>query len=242
MYSEKVQKTVVEFYDKESEHYSRKRYEGEVLTYTQFFFRRRLDITISFLKKVIMPDKEYKLLEMACADGVVLRKVETIFRNNFTDLVGMDISPEMIKQAQKLSHDSLARYFIREETPNLIFDVILGIGYVSPVIIDEEFSFAKSHLKSGGYYICSLPGKNSLQALIQLKDKDYAKTYISYYEYEKIIKKYFDIVQSKPYGLFVPKLWSVPGIARIFQPVFETLFQHVFPNLFHERIYLLRKK
>lgn len=244
MYSEEIKRNVIDFYNKESENYSRKRYEGQLLTYTQFFFRKRLDITVSFLKSIIVQGKKYKLLEMACADGVVLRRLEKDFENVFLDLVGMDISPEMIKQAKNINKNrkTISRYFIKEEMPNSVFDLILGIGYISPVIIEDEFIFVTNNLENNGYYICSLPGRDSLQARFQLKGKEYAKTYVSYKQYEDIIKKYFYIVNSEPYGLYVPKIWSVSVVGRFFQPMLENIFKNIFPDLFHEKIYLLKKK
>jgi hypothetical protein len=90
--------------------------------------------------------------------------------------------------------------------------------------------------------VYSSAGKNSLHAKIKLTDKKYAEDYLSYPEYEAIISKYFNVVSSEIYGLFIPKLWVFPRLARKIQPTLEIMFRRILPNLFHEKIYLLKKK
>lgn len=243
MYTESTKKEVIDFYNKESENYSRKRYEGQILTYTQFMFRRRFSIALSYIERLVNKDNKINIFEMACADGVLLRKIFLTFPGSISRSVGMDISDSMVLKARELSlgFDNMS-YFVKDEIDPGLFDVILGLGYVSTPIIHEEFLYVNQHLVKGGYYICSLPGRLSLQARIKLRDKEYAKSYLTYEEYEKIILNYFEIVSSDVYGFFVPKLWAIPFLARSLQPIVEVFFKRFSPNLYHEKIYLLRKR
>jgi len=57
----------IEFYDKESSIYSLKRYDSEMIDFTQFYFRKRLSYVLKFLEKTIENKKDLTLLEVGCA-------------------------------------------------------------------------------------------------------------------------------------------------------------------------------
>jgi hypothetical protein len=97
-------------------------------------------------------------------------------------------------------------------------------------------------LKDSSYFFFSCASRKSLFSKFKLKGNLYAEGYKSYADNESIIKNKFTIVASTSYGLFVPKLWAVPFIGRLFQPIFDFVFQKITPELFHEKIYLLKKK
>ena len=66
----------VNFYDKESGTYSDKRYPKIVSSYNQFFFTERLRIVLKMLDKNISEKKNLSLLEIGCADGIVIENGE----------------------------------------------------------------------------------------------------------------------------------------------------------------------
>ena len=234
--------SVVQFYNSESTVYSQKRYEGRVLTYVQYFFRRRCNLLFRILDRVISDQKGLTLIDIGCADGIVTRKIDERFPGTFSLLTGVDISPLMIEKARRLEYDSRISFFLKDTTPDMFYDIALGLGYVSGAILENEIMFAKKHLVYQGYYICSLTAKNSLHARFKLKNAPYRADYRSYDEYRSMLLAHFDILAEIPYGLFIPKLWALPVIGRLLQPFFEIICAHIVPNLFHEKIYLLKLK
>ncbi|MBX4195343.1 methyltransferase domain-containing protein [Candidatus Parcubacteria bacterium] len=234
---------IVAFYNQESTTYSSRRYEGETDTYTKFFFRKRLDIIISYIKNYIVSLESPSILDVGCADGIVIKKIEGKFPGKFKKIVGIDISPEMINEARKRNNSENVSFYIRGEEPqNHDFDAVMEVGFLYKPLFESEFSYAKSQLRTGGYFICSIPNKYSTQAMIKLRDKKYYEDYMSYRNYEKILRQHFTIVKKVPCGLFIPKLWSFPVLARIIQPIIDSLFIYIAPELYHEKIYLLRKE
>jgi SAM-dependent methyltransferase len=177
---------------------------------------------------------------VGCADGVLLKALEERFPNQFSKLVGMDISPKMIEEGVKQNTNPRASFYVKSDLPSETFDIVVELG-IHPFNIDEELEYASVHLKPHGYFVYDLVSSQSLFAKLKLKGKYYVKDYKTYSEYDPILKKYFSIVRTHVYGLFVPKLWSVPALARIFQPVFDALFAKITPKFFHEKIYLLKK-
>jgi hypothetical protein len=109
-------------------------------------------------------------------------------------------------------------------------------------ILENEIQYLKQHIKRGGYYVLTMAGNSSLHARIKVKDKPYFADLDSYMKYESVLRKYFDIIYSKPVGLFVPKLWAFSALARKIQPILDVIFQKILPNLYHEKVYILRLK
>jgi SAM-dependent methyltransferase len=231
----------VDFYNKESSQYSEKRYNSLTETYFQFLFKRRRQLFLDFVGRISKLLDGAHALEIGCADGVIVKKLLQKFPNSFASITGIDISPKMIEEASRTTEDSRAAYFVRGDEPDTTYEMIIELG-VHAHNFEGEMQYISNHLKTSGYLIYSASGKNSLHAKIKLQTAAYRKDYLSYSGYEKIIQKYFSIVATVPYGLFVPKLWAFPRIARVMQPVLEALLRNIFPGLFHEKIYLLKKK
>ncbi|MFZ2522097.1 MAG: class I SAM-dependent methyltransferase [Minisyncoccia bacterium] len=233
--------STIDYYDNQSGQYSQKRYEGKTETYFQFLFKRRRQIFLGFIAS-LGDFKDFRLFEIGCADGVLIKKILQKMPNSFSKIVGIDISPKMLEKARATTADSRVSYFLRgEEDFSIKYNLVLEVGvHVSDLL--TEVKFVSNKLSVGGYFIYSTAGKNSLHARIKLRDKDYAKEYITYFKCEEILNRYFEIISSQGYGLFIPKLWAVPALARVVQPIAEALFRKILPNLFHEKIYLLRKK
>lgn len=233
----------IDFYNHESTQYSRKRYGDKAESYTQFFFNRRRQIVIELIKSVINNKKNLSLLDIACADGVITHSVDSNFPGIFSKLIGVDISPLMVDVANKNSFgDARFSFFTKNDCPVDKFDIVLGTGYLSKSIFDEEMVFLKNRFKSDGYYICTLASSSSIYAKIKLRDKPFLKDYDTYSNYRNMLNKEFEILTEVPYGLFIPKLWAFPKIAAIVQPILENLFKNISPNLFHEKVYLLKNK
>jgi len=229
------------FYDRESAYYSDKRYATVTESYTQYIFKIRLAIFLSFLERIEKDlPKNATIFEIGCADGVVFKAIEKRFPGRFSRLVGMDISPKMIEEAKKQNDNPRAIFCLRNDTPSEQFDIVIELG-VHASDLQTESQYVSDHLKPGGYFFYSYAGSESIYRRIKLKDVAYAEEYQPYAAYESILRKFFEIRCAKVYGLFVPKLWKFPRVARVVQPVADDLFRHLVPNLFHEKLYVLVK-
>jgi SAM-dependent methyltransferase len=229
-----------QFYDSESDQYSKKRYEGLLSTYTQFLFRKRLEIFLGMFKQ-IAGQRKVSLLDIGCADGIVINRIQRAFPQSTHKVVGIDISPQMIAQARESIKDPRASFYLRNEAPQEMYGVILELG-VHVENLEDEIQYVKNHLVNGGYFIYSVAGRDSLHARIKLQNAAYVKDYRSYADAERILSEHFEIVDSQAYGFFIPKLWSIPPLARVLQPIIDSILRGITPSLFHEKIYLLRDK
>jgi len=230
------------FYDAQSSVYSKKRYPATSTEYLHFFFKRRLGILLSYLDFISENRTNMSLLEVGCADGVVLRAVSAHSRA-FSSLFGVDISPKMIESAKAEISESNVSFSLRNGAKNSSYDVILEVGVLNLNDLESEISFVKKHLKIGGYYICSLASGTSSRAVLKSKGGDDTFThFLSFGEYDTELKKHFMVVKSDYYGLFIPLIWKIPFLARMIQHTAEILFKPFVPSLFHEKIYLLRAK
>jgi trans-aconitate methyltransferase len=133
------------FYDKESAGYSDKRYTRAPESYIQYFFQARLRHVEKLISKNAKDSDGQTLLEDGCADGVVAAALYKKFPHFFSRVVGTDISPGMIEAARKIHSDGVYSFFVKSTMPDDIqADVFLAIGFVSPGIFDDEFSFIKN--------------------------------------------------------------------------------------------------
>lgn len=232
------------FYDKESSFYSIKRYEGVADTYTKFFFKKRQQVLLSFIKSICIKDNEkLSLIDIGCADGVVTQEIDNTFPESFEKIIGIDVAPKMIEEAQKKNLKPNISFFVRgEEDVALKYDVALEVGFLNPTLFDQEFPFIKNILKENGYFICSVAAKQSIHSILKMRDKEYVKTYFNYNEYEKVFNDHFEVIRSEPYGLFIPKLWAFPNVANVIQPFLESILKFLTPGLFQEKLYLLKKR
>lgn len=230
----------INYYNAESISYSKKRYPKFDTDYVHFFFKKRRNILMGFLDGIVGKEAEkFSLLEIGCADGVIVRGIERKF-SNFSKIIGIDISPSMIAEAIKNSPRAI-QFYVRGEEGNLgLFDIVIEVGVLNLVELDTDLRFAKDHLADDGYYICSLAGKNSLLSRLRGGNNGF-KNSLSFSDYETIIEKNFVIVDSRVYGIFIPLIWKIPFLGRFFQPFFEATMELLFPGWFHEKIYLLQK-
>ncbi|MBX4197916.1 class I SAM-dependent methyltransferase [Candidatus Parcubacteria bacterium] len=228
------------FFNKESLIYSEKRYPAIAKSYTQFFFKERLRLTLSILKRITIEKKDLSLLEIGCADGVVLKEIQATLPGTFSSSIGIDISPEMIRTAEE-KYGSTGIVFkdraIYSDTTRK--DCIIEIGVINYASLNEELDYIFSHLDNNGIAIISLAGTGSLWDR-RRKTAAGFKTFLSYQEYEKAITQKFTIVQSLPVGLPIPLIWKAPFVGRIIESSVEKIARPLVPSLFHEKIYILK--
>ena len=225
------------FYNTESAQYSSKRYPPVASTYVQAFFKRRLSITLEVIERI--PKSEpLSVLEIGCADGVVLRALRERFGARLGAIQGIDIAQEMIARARELNRDFRTTYAVRREYVERPIDLVIETGVLNYAGV-EDISYAARQLKEGGWYVLSLAGTGSI--IHQLDLVGGFKDVRSYREYEALIREEFEIVAVRGCGFFVPYLWRVPALARLLQPYFEGVFGLLLPNLCHEKVYLVKK-
>ncbi len=231
----------VEFYDKESGHYTTKRYPKVTLSYTQYVFKKRLEIFLNQLAEIEknLP-RNATVLEIGCADGIVFKAMEQRFPNRFVKMIGIDVSPKMISEAKKTNTNPRANFFLRNDVKSEKFDLIIELG-IHPYDINGELEYVNDHLNSNGHYFYSAVGRKSAFVGLKLKREKYLDDYKSYKKYEEIFSKYFSVEKGEVYGLFIPKLWTTPFLGRNLQSIFDLIFKELFPELFHEKIYMLKK-
>lgn len=233
------------YYNAESEIYSQKRYPEKTGNYIHYFFKKRLAIVLSIINEIIAKGDNFSILEVGCADGVVIRKIEEKFGNKFVQMQGIDLSPLMIEAAKKNGgENSKIKYATRNSDVNSIanFDIIIEVGVINYTDFLTELKFAQKNLQKDGYYILSIAGNDSLMARLGKTKIDAFNNLLNYKDYENKVVEYFDIIKVVSCGFWLPWLWKLPVLARIAQPFFDFLFSSLLPNLFHEKVYLLKVK
>jgi 2-polyprenyl-3-methyl-5-hydroxy-6-metoxy-1,4-benzoquinol methylase len=226
------------FYNKESKKYSSKRYPEESSNYIHFFFKKRLKKVLDFLNFFSSDKFDLDILEIGCADGIVLRNILKKNGNSFSEIVGIDNAEEMIKEAKKISNSKI-NFFVRGQEVFKKFDVILEVGVINYTDVDNEIKYVKERLKNKGIYILSIAGKGSINGFFG-KGVGY-KNFLTYYDYEEKIKKYFKIKKIIPVGIFMPLIWKNKKFGNFIQNILEKIFC-LFPNFYHEKIYILELK
>jgi len=231
----------LDYYQKEGEVYSDKRYPEIDTDYVHFFFKRRLTLLIMFLESVLKDKKDQEILEVGCADGVVSRSLMMCF-DNIKKINAIDISSVMIDSARQQTKNKNISFFIRGKEPKQLYDIVVEVGVVNLTDREVEYNYALENLKPGGLYVCSLASKTSLRSIIKFnKENDGFAHLLSFEDYERELAEKFEIVRTSPYGLFIPWLWKFPSVARHVQPFIDKVLSPL-EVVFHEKIYLLRKK
>jgi SAM-dependent methyltransferase len=228
-----------EFYNAESSQYSSKRYPLHPTTFTQFFFKERLAKTLVCIGRIVQNKKQpLSLLEIGCADGVVVEQIHKQFGASLAAIDAIDISPGMIEAAQKNSTASI-RYSVRGTSLPGMYDLIVEVGVLNYSDFTEDMQQVSAALNLGGVYICSVAGSSSLQNV--LRGGEGYGNLRTYAEYEKEMRDYFVIERAEPVGFLVPFLWRVPVVARVVQPMLEWLLQPL-QSLALEKVYVLKVK
>ncbi|MEN9621730.1 MAG: Methyltransferase domain [Candidatus Parcubacteria bacterium] len=231
----------LDYYQKESQNYSDKRYPEIDTDYVHFFFKRRLDLLVTFLDSVLKDKADQEILEVGCADGIVARSMMICF-DNIKKINAIDVSESMIETAKLQTKNPKIAYYVRGKEPKQLYDIVVEIGVVNLTDREVEYKHALETLKPGGLYICSLATRTSLRSILKFNENNDGFAHLlSFEEYEKELMESFEIVRSTPYGLFIPLLWKAPSLARCIQPFLDKVLSPL-EVVFHEKIYLLRKR
>lgn len=230
-------------YDNASESYSESRYFGRVDSYIKYLFATRQARIIDFFRLIYGRQEILSVFEVGCADGALFRRLQDVFPDKLSRLAGVDISQKMLDVARRETAGVLTPDFYlrgREpEDPDKRYDVVVETG-VHIENLESELAYIQSHLVKQGYTVISLASSKSLFTRFKLTDKAYVRDYLSYKRYREMLEKHFKILGSKSYCLFIPKLWAIPILARLLQPALDHLLAPFVPELFHEKLYLLR--
>jgi len=227
------------FYDAESDRYSSKRYPPVVRSHIQAFYRTRLQALLVYLERNASPGAS--LLEIGCADGVVVRAIDDAFPHRFSNIKAVDISEKMIAQARRLSAGRNIKFSLRAQEERT-YDFVIEIGVVNYTDASQEFSEARRTLAPGGRYVVSVAGTESLWHRLKPREETGFRDFRSYREYEALLREHFTPEAVVPVGLFIPHLWKVPVLARPLQRAAEAIMRPIAPDWFQEKIYYLRAK
>ena len=236
-----LEKTI-SYYDEASLDYAARRYETAPISYIQYFFQRRLALLFlagEFLQK--NTPGGFKVLDIGCADGYVLRRFYEQFPALLSQGCGMDVSAAMIENAREKSSNTPLTYCLRGEEGSGPFDLVTRLG-VHVVDLAKEVDYIKERLSHDGYFVFTISTRRSVHAFLKVRHQPYFADFKTFPEYEKILAESFDILKIYPYGFFIPKLWAFPKIARIVQPWLEKILVLFLPNYFHEKMYLLKRR
>lgn len=229
------------FYDRESSVYSEKRYPEKAKTYTQFFFKKRLEIAIGEIARSVGSRSNLSLLEIGCADGVVIFEVKKKLGRSFSRLLGIDIAPKMIEEARNKNRDASTRFEVRGKEIATVHDVVIEIGVINYASLDEEIRYVERSMGNDAIAIISLAGTGSLLDKTRKVEMGF-RNFLSYGEYEERLDASFVRLKTIPVGLALPIIWRVPALARPFQALMEVLLRPIVPNAFHEKVYVLKKR
>lgn len=212
------------------------------MSYVQFFFKRRLAITKSYIRQIVQEKSTpLTLLEVGCADGIIIRSIEKEFPTAFSALVGIDIAAEMVEEARRQNVFSNVEFFTRDAYQEVSpVDLIIETGVINYANFEEEMAFAHVHLKTGGHYLFSIAGTGSIRN--RLKQEGSFADFRSYREYDRLVRMHFTVRGVQGCGLFIPYIWRVPVLARIIQGVLDPMVGWLLPSLCHEKVYLVEKK
>jgi SAM-dependent methyltransferase len=225
------------FFDKESVQYSKKRYTKRADNYLQAFFNHRLHITKRYLTQITSGKSDATLLEVGCADGIILREIAKDFPH-LKKLVGIDIATHMIEEATRQNTDPRVSFMVREAYRSEPVDIVVETGVINYSHVEKEIRYAYDNLKEEGYFILSIAGTDSIYNRIK---RDTLSDFRTYKEYPPLITAYFEVCEVKGAGFFVPLIWKIPMVARPLQALAEAVGEYS-PSLCHEKMYLLRKK
>ncbi|MBX4199206.1 class I SAM-dependent methyltransferase [Candidatus Parcubacteria bacterium] len=226
------------FYDSESGSYSSKRYPEKDMDYVHFFFKRRRDMLMGLIARVLPRLSSPTLMEVGCADGVILESIHRQYPQ-FSRLVGVDISPQMIREAKE--RYPAIEFYVRGEGPVYQYDLVVEVGVLNLTDLDSELVLAKKLMKPNGFYICSVASVTSSRNKFVPIQGGF-RNHMSFGEYDSKLKEHFNILHGEVFGLHMPLIWRAPSLAGLMHRIIEPMLKSLVPNLFHEKMYLLAAK
>lgn len=166
------------------------------------------------LSGIIDSDREYKLLDMGCGTGQLIREIQKAFPSVKLSCVGVDISPKMIEMAAA-------------NNPNAIFKVssieeVIGEGEFDIVVCTHSFPYYRDQakalkklgasLKPGGHLLLAQASVNSpydalVMSLVKLTTGK--ANYPSITTVKQMASQYFSRVTCR----VIREKWYMPTIA-----------------------------
>src|SRR5690606_26611388 len=143
------------FYDEQSKKYSQVRYPSVTSSYNHHLFKSRLRKVLRLISKSLISHGKYNLLEIDCADGIVIKTLHDTFPDAWTEMRGVDISESMIKTATEFNKNNKIQFSVRNNDDISAYDFIVELGVTNYLDYEQELKFVSQHLKKDGVYICS---------------------------------------------------------------------------------------
>lgn len=246
-----MQRDIPGYYTKESSQYSQKRYEGKLVSYPQYIFRTRRAIVENIFENLVPQLKqrgEIKLFDIGCADGSVVRHLDEITGKILTKIDAVDIAPGMIEESRKQTSDKRFSFYLRgEEGSGQKYQIVTELG-VYTKDVSAELKYVAERLAPNGYFVYGVAPKYSIEARVRKLRQD-GVDFLDTYPTIRQIKKAaldagFSIESAHSYGIFVPKLWSLPPIAPFVQKITDACL-NLIPGtrgIFHETVFVFQKK
>lgn len=145
-----IQKEIIQFYDDFAEKYD------------ETVFQQKDYIAFQLMPLWLLealPGQKMTICDLGCGTGLG----SCLFLEKRHEVVGIDISPKMIEQAQKLPFKKLICHSLEERLPfeNEEFDAVQMLG-VMEFISDPKNLFKEIFriLKQGGLFAITIPEKN----------------------------------------------------------------------------------
>ena len=108
----------------------------------------------SYLNNWLPKQKDAAILEVGCGDGRLLHFLK---KNKYTNIIGIDISPEQILLAKQVTNNVVQTDAIEFlEAANNEYDMIIGLDFIEHLYKNEMFDFltnCQKALKPGGSII-----------------------------------------------------------------------------------------
>ena len=169
---------------------------------------------IEELSGLIDSGREYKLLDMGCGTGQLIREIQKTFHNVKLSCVGVDISPKMIEMAAANNPD--ARFMVAS------IDGVIGEGEFDIVVCTHSFPYYRDQakalrklstmLKPGGHLLLAQASVNSpydALAMFLVKFTTGKASYPSIAAIKQMASLYFSSLTCR----VIREKWYMPTIA-----------------------------
>ncbi len=116
------------------------------------------------MRRVIKPDRAYRILDMGCGTGQLIREMKKAFKGFQISYMGVDVSPKMLERAKEQNKDAVYVNASAQDfsAPDGHFDIIV-CSHSFPYYSDQEAVFNKfgSLLKEGGHLFLAQASVNT---------------------------------------------------------------------------------
>lgn len=130
--------------------------------------QRRYDIKFKRFKKLCTPKKGDKILEIGCGDGEFTKRLVSLD----AQIVGTDVTPALIKKAQKTFVKKGIKFFVDDaekmEIKNESFNVVCGISILHHIDLEKSLKECFRVLKKGGKLFFTEPNLLNPQIFVSL--------------------------------------------------------------------------